>query len=514
MDIKSQKNDVLGALGLGKLNSGTYYGIWAETHGRESIASISPIDGEETAEITLASDDDYEKVVSAAQESFLKWRDIPAPKRGSIVREIGEELRRNKSNLGRLLSIEVGKTLTEGEGEIQEMIDVADLAVGLSRQLYGLEIASERGRHRMIEQYVPLGPIGVITSFNFPASVWSWNALIAAVCGDVIVWKPSSKAPLTAAAITKVAERVIKRLKSPEIFFLVAGEGKKTGNMMAKDRRLPLISFTGSVPIGKKIAEGVAGRLGRSILELGGNNAAVVSDKCDLKLAAKGVSFGALATAGQRCTSTRRLILHEKVYEQFMDRIKDIYRRAKIGNPLENNVLVGPLIDRDAVVKFRNAIEEAKKQGGRAIFGGTEAEISGLEGGNYVVPAIVEASPDMDIVRKETFAPILYVFKYRNLEEAIRIHNSVPQGLSSSIFSNDLKEVEEFTSARGSDCGIVNVNTATAGAEIGGAFGGEKETGGGRESGSDAWKAYMKRQTVTINYGNDIPLSQDVNFPV
>ncbi len=514
MDTKSQKKDVLGALGLGKLNSGTYYGIWAETHGRESIASISPIDGEETAEITLASDDDYEKVVSAAQESFLKWRDIPAPKRGSIIREIGEELRKNKSNLGRLLSIEVGKTLTEGEGEIQEMIDVADLAVGLSRQLYGLEIASERGRHRMIEQYVPLGPIGVITSFNFPASVWSWNALIAAVCGDVVVWKPSSKAPLTAAAITKVAERVIKRLKSPEIFFLVAGEGKKTGNMMATDRRLPLISFTGSVPVGKRIAEGVAGRLGRSILELGGNNAAVVSDKCDLKLAAKGVSFGALATAGQRCTSTRRLILQEKVYEQFMDRIKDIYRRAKIGNPLENSVLVGPLIDRDAVVKFRNAIEEARKQGGKTIFGGAEAEISGFEGGNYVVPAIVEASPDMDIVRKETFAPILYVFKYRNLEEAIRIHNSVPQGLSSSIFSNDLKEVEEFTSARGSDCGIVNVNTATAGAEIGGAFGGEKETGGGRESGSDAWKAYMKRQTVTINYGNDIPLSQDVSFPV
>ncbi len=514
MDIQGQKDEVLRSLGLGQLNSGTYYGMWAETHGRESITSNSPIDGRETAEITLTSDEDYERVIAAAEESFTKWKSIPAPRRGSIVREIGEELRKNKANLGRLLSIEAGKTITEGEGEIQEMIDVADFAVGLSRQLYGLDIASERLNHRMMEQYMPLGTVAVISSFNFPASVWSWNAFIAAVCGDVVIWKPSSKAPLTAAAIMRVVERINKRLKVPEAFFLMVGDGKKTGNKISNDTRIPLVSFTGSVPIGKKISENVAKRLGRSILELGGNNAAVVTEKSDLKLAAKGVSFGALATAGQRCTSTRRLILHEKVYDQFMEKLKDIFQRAKIGNPLDSSTVVGPLIDQEAVAEFKAAIADARKHGGKVLFGGKDAEIKDLQGGHYVVPAIVEANPEMEIVKKETFAPILYVFKYRNLEDAIRIHNSVPQGLSSAIFTQDLREVEEFISARGSDCGIVNVNTATAGAEIGGAFGGEKETGGGRESGSDSWKGYMKRQTITINYGSDIPLSQDVSFPV
>lgn len=514
MNIGQIRDETLSALGLGKLNSGVYHGIWADTHGRESIESFSPVDGKVTAEITVANDSDYSTVMERAAGSFLRWRDIPAPKRGMLIREIGEELRKNKQHLGRLVSIEAGKTLTEGEGEIQEMIDVADLAVGLSRQLYGLEIASERPRHRMIEQYVPLGITAVITSFNFPASVWSWNSFVATVCGDVVVWKPSSKAALVAIAVMRVVERVVKRMKYPDPFFLMVGEGSRIGDSIANDHRIPLVSFTGSIPVGKKISEAVSRRLGRTILELGGNNAAVISDRADIKIAVKGVAFGALATAGQRCTSTRRIIVHEKIYPLFIEKLVDVYKRVKRGNPLEPDTVVGPLIDENAVKNFKEAIEKAKKEGGKVIFGGEEEKIRDFPGGHYVVPAIIEATPDMEIVKKETFAPILYVFKYRTLDEAIQIHNSVPQGLSSSIFTQDLIEAEEFTSARGSDCGIVNVNTATAGAEIGGAFGGEKETGGGRESGSDAWKNYMRRQTITINYGNDIPLSQDVHFPV
>ncbi|MCL4314784.1 MAG: aldehyde dehydrogenase family protein [Candidatus Thermoplasmatota archaeon] len=514
MNLEQIREETLRSLGMGKLNSGVYHGVWADTHGRESIESFSPIDGKTTAEITVAGDADYSEIIEKAINSFERWRDIPAPRRGMLIREIGEELRKNKQQLGRLVSLEAGKTVTEGEGEIQEMIDVADLAVGLSRQLYGLEIASERPKHRMIEQYVPLGVTAVITSFNFPASVWSWNAFIAAVCGDVVVWKPSSKAALVAVAVMRVAERVVKRLKYPDPFFLAVGEGSSIGDRISKDNRIPLVSFTGSIPVGKKISENVSKRLGKVILELGGNNAAVVSDKAEMKIAVKGVAFGALATAGQRCTSTRRVIVHEKIYSAFTEKLIDVYRRVKRGNPLEPDTVVGPLIDQNAVKSFKAAIEEAKKEGGKLLFGGTEESIDGFPGGHYVMPAIIEATPEMKITEKETFAPILYVFRYRNLEEAIKIHNSVPQGLSSSIFTQDLAEAEEFTSARGSDCGIVNVNTATAGAEIGGAFGGEKETGGGRESGSDAWKNYMRRQTVTINYGEDIPLSQDVRFPV
>ena len=506
-------NDVLEHFGFDDINSGTFYGEWFPIEGRDVIESKSPIDGSLISKVTLASRDDYEKVIKKAIESFQIWRDVPAPKRGEIIREIGNELRKEKEFLGKLVSIEVGKILIEGKGEVQEMIDIGDFSLGLSRQLYGLTIASERENHRLYEQWHPLGVIGVITSFNFPCAVWSWNAFIASVVGNVIIWKPSTKAPLTAIAVIKIVDRVIKKHGLPPIFLLVIGKGSMVGNWMAEDKRLPLISFTGSVETGKKIYEKVSKRLGKVILELGGNNGAIVSNKADMKIALKGVGFGALATAGQRCTTTRRLILHEEIYDEFLNKLINAYKKAKIGNPLEQDTLVGPLIDDEAVRKYEEAINEAIKEGGKILYGGKTLKINGLEG-YYVIPTIIEAKPDMEIVKKETFAPILYVFKYSKIEEAIRIHNSVPQGLSSAIFTNDLREAEYFLSHKGSDCGIANVNTGTAGAEIGGAFGGEKETGGGRESGSDAWKFYARRQTVTINYGNDLPLAQGVKFDI
>jgi aldehyde dehydrogenase (NAD+) len=506
-------DEIIESVGLEKSNHGTYQGEWTGS-GKEQITSYSPIDGSIIGTVTATTKQEYETVVARAVEANKRWADMPPPARGALIREIGNELRKEKQKLGRLVSVEVGKTRIEGEGEIQEMIDIADLAVGLSRQLYGLEIASERPMHRMYEQWHPLGTISVITSFNFPCSVWSWNAFIAAVTGDTVIWKPSSKATLTAVAVMRVMERVIKRLHYPDIFYLVTGSGGVIGESIASDPRIKLVSFTGSVSTGKHISEVVARHLGKSLLELGGNNAAIVSDKSDLTIALKGVAFGALATAGQRCTSTRRAIVNEKIYDTFVTRLMEIYSKVKVDNPLKEDVLVGPLIDVTAVNKFLSAIKKAQKEGGKLIFGGKKVKIKGLEKGYYVSPAIIEANRSMEIPKEETFAPILYVYKYRNINEAIEIHNEVPQGLSSSIFSNDLREVEEFLSLRGSDCGLANVNTSTAGAEIGGAFGGEKDTGGGRESGSDAWKNYMRRQTVTINYGKDLPLSQGVRFDI
>jgi len=412
-----------------------------------------------------------------------------------------------------IVSLEAGKTVTEGKGEIQEMIDIGYFATGLSRQIYGKTMTSEREHHRMYEQWQPLGKIGVITSFNFPAAVWAWNSFIAAVIGNVTVWKPSSSAPLTAIATINVVNKVLERNDIKPIFFLATGRGSVVGDAIANDEKLPLVSFTGSVKTGRKVGEQVGNRLGKTILELGGNNGAIVSEKSDMRTALKGVAFGALATAGQRCTTTRRLILHESIYDEFLQKLEKVYAGVEVGDPLNEETLVGPLIDEGAVEDFKNAVEEAQEQGGELLIGGDVCE-EVPEGGHYVQPTIIEADPDMDIVKEETFAPILYVMKYETIEEALEIHNNVPQGLSSAIFTNDIKEEEYFLSHRGSDCGIANVNTSTAGAEIGGAFGGEKDTGSGRESDSDSWKNYARRQTVTINYGKDVPLSQGVEFDI
>lgn len=502
---------VLESLEMDSSNSGVFHGNWGSLNGRKLLVSHSPIDNSEIGTVSLGTEEDYEKAVGTALKAFGEWKEIPAPKRGAVVRKIGDELRRKKKDLGLLVSLEAGKILSEGQGEIQEMIDIADFAIGLSRQLYGLTIASERSSHRLLEQWVPMGPIGVITSFNFPTAVWSWNALIAGVAGDTVVWKPSSKVPLTAVAVTKIVQKVIQEESAPDVFSLIVGRGSEVGEKMLEDQRLPLISFTGSVPSGKKVSEKVARRLGRTILELGGNNAAIVSEKSDINISLKGVAFGALATAGQRCTSTRRAIIHESIYDDFVGKLKSAYSGVTVGDPTQSGTLVGPLIDSDAVVKFSKAIEIAKQEGGKVLYGG---EVLDQKNGFYVKPAIIECNRNMKIWKEETFAPILYVFRYSSIEEAIELNNSVPQGLSSSMFSNDLREVHQFLSNSGSDTGIVNVNTGTAGAEIGGAFGGEKDTGGGRESGSDAWKNYMKRQTVTLNYGKDLPLAQDVEFKI
>ena len=509
---ESFRNEVLKKLGIEEINSGTYYGEWVPAEGRNTATSYSPIDGKPIAKIALATREDYEEAIRRSRKAFEEWRMIPAPKRGAILREIGNALRDEKENLGKLVTLEVGKTKSEGEGEIQEMIDISDFAIGLSRQLYGLTMASERPYHRLYEQWVPLGPIAVISAFNFPSAVWSWNAFIAAVAGDTVVWKPSTKAALTAVAVMKVVSRVLEKNRAPPIFQLVVSRGSEGGEWISNDRNISLVSFTGSIPVGKKISENVSKRLGRTILELGGNNAAIVSEKSDMDIALKGVVFGALATAGQRCTSTRRAIISDKIYDEFVEKLKNAYSTIKIGMPTDRAVLVGPLIDEDAFRDFEGAISLAEKQGGKLIYGGTREKIEDAEGGFYVKPAIIEAKPGMEIVSTETFAPILYVFRYSNIEEALEVHNGVPQGLSSAMFTTDLREEEAFLSAYGSDCGIANVNTSTAGAEIGGAFGGEKETGGGRESGSDAWKGYMRRQTVTKNWGKDIPLAQDVEF--
>jgi aldehyde dehydrogenase (NAD+) len=493
---------------LGLSSKGIQPGVFCGEWGGSGpvIDKYSPIDGTRLARVQAASPEDYERAAAAARAAFADWRDLPAPKRGEVIRRYGLALRGLKRELGRLVALEAGKIPAEGEGEVQEMIDICDFATGLSRQLHGLTIASERPGHRMLEQWHPLGVVGIISAFNFPVAVWAWNSALAAVCGDTTLWKPSEKTPLTAIACIRLAEMVCRECDvNPAIFSLVVGDAG-IGELLAADPRVPLVSATGSTRMGRRVGEVVARRFGRSLLELGGNNAIIVTASADLKLALRAVLFGAVGTAGQRCTTTRRLIVHKSVRKQFLEELVDAYRQLPVGNPLKPETLVGPLIDEAAVAAMQVALEEVRGAGGRVLHGGEHL------GGTYVTPAIVEADLAWPVVQHETFAPILYVQTYRTLDEAIALQNAVPQGLSSAIFTTDLRESERFLSARGSDCGIANVNIGTSGAEIGGAFGGEKETGGGRESGSDAWKNYMRRQTVTINYSDDLPLAQGIKF--
>ena len=514
-EFEQVKDRVFADLGLYEQVTGLYDGQWVTGDGRRRIAVHSPINGERLADIAVAEEDDYDRMIERAWASFEAWSRVPAPKRGEVVRAIGERLREKVESLGLLVSLEVGKTPVEGIGEVQEMIDIGDFAVGLSRQLYGKTIASERPDHRLYEQWHPYGVVGVITAFNFPCAPWSWNAFIASVIGNVVVWKPSPSAALTAIATTNIVNEVLDEHGLPPLFFLAVDGAGEIGRLMSADRRLPLLSFTGSVRAGREVAAKVGERLGRTILELGGNNAAIVTPDADMEIALRGVAFGALATAAQRCTTTRRLILHESLFDRFLPSLVKAYRTVSVGNPLESGVLVGPLISGRAVDSYQKAIIRAKEAGGRVLVGDSVLELAGLERGNYVAPTLIDGVPaDSDIVGEETFAPILYILSYSSLDEALAIHNCVSQGLSSAIFSNDLREIEAFLSVAGSDCGLANVNTGTAGAEIGGAFGGEKDTGGGRESGSDAWKAYARRQTVTVNYGAQLPLAQGVTFDV
>ncbi|OGB66204.1 MAG: aldehyde dehydrogenase [Caldithrix sp. RBG_13_44_9] len=500
-------------LGIQKKNYGASYGKWIGTDSNPVLKSITPINGEVIAEIIQAGPKEYEEVVHHAEKAFLYWRNIPAPKRGEVVRLIGLELRKYKDILGRLVTLEMGKILPEGKGEVQEMIDIADFSVGLSRQLYGLTIHSERPKHRMYEQWHPLGLIGIITAFNFPVAVWSWNALLAAVCGDVMIWKPSSQTPLCAIAVQNIVDRVVQEQGLPRgIFNTIIGPGSNVGQKMLDDQRVPLISFTGSIPMGRRVAEHVGKRLGRTILELGGNNAIIISDSADLNLVLRAVLFGAVGTAGQRCTTTRRLIIHHSIYDKFIKQLVKAYQQISIGNPLEEGTVMGPLVDQAAVETMQLALAQLKKEGGKIVYGGEVLKDKKYQYGYYVSPCIAEAENHFSIVQTETFAPILYVIKYQTKEEALSLHNNVPQGLSSAIFTQNLKEAEYFLGPEGSDCGIANVNIGTSGAEIGGAFGGEKETGGGRESGSDSWKAYMRRQTNTINWGDELPLAQGIKF--
>ena len=505
--------EILETLGIESINNGASTGgKWFKTRG-EQINSYSPVDGKLIASVNSASEADYEAVILKAQEAFAEWRMIPAPKRGEIVRQLAEKIREYKEPLGKLVSYEMGKSLQEGLGEVQEMIDICDFAVGLSRQLYGLTMHSERPGHRMYEQYHPLGIVGIISAFNFPVAVWNWNTALAWVCGDVCVWKPSEKTPITAIACQQITKQVFDANGVPEgVSGLVIG-GAEIGKLMAHDKRVPLVSATGSTRMGKSVGAAVGERLGRSLLELGGNNAIIITPTADLKMVVPGAVFGAVGTAGQRCTSTRRLIIHESVYDKVRDALTNAYKQLRIGNPLDQNNHVGPLIDKDAVQNYLNAIEAAKKEGGKVIVEGGILSGEGYESGCYVKPCIIEAENHFAIVQHETFAPILYLIKYSgNVQNAIAIQNGVPQGLSSAIMTNDLKESEAFLSQAGSDCGIANVNIGTSGAEIGGAFGGEKETGGGRESGSDSWKIYMRRQTNTINYTDSLPLAQGIKF--
>jgi aldehyde dehydrogenase (NAD+) len=486
-------------------NAGVFSGTWGGAGA--VLEKYSPIDGSLLGRVRQATPEDYESAVAAAHKAFLAWRDVPAPKRGEVVRQLGNALRELKTELGQLVSLEAGKILPEGEGEVQEMIDICDFATGLSRQLHGLTIASERPGHRMMEQWQPLGVVGIISAFNFPVAVWAWNSALAAACGDATLWKPSEKTPLTAIACIKIAEKVCRANGvDPAIFSLVIGDGPSVGELLTNDRRIPLVSATGSTRMGRRVGEVVAKRFGRSLLELGGNNAIIVAPSADLKLALRAIVFGAVGTAGQRCTSTRRIIVHESIKAKLVKSLVAAYKQLPIGSPLEPGNLVGPLIDAAAVDAMQQAIAGLKKQGGRILHGG------GRLAGNYVTPCIAEAKNWWPVVQHETFAPILYVMGYKNLPDAIAMQNGVPQGLSSAIFTTDLREAEQFLAARGSDCGIANVNIGTSGAEIGGAFGGEKETGGGRESGSDAWKTYMRRQTVTVNYSDALPLAQGIKF--
>jgi aldehyde dehydrogenase (NAD+) len=505
------RDTILSSLSLGPVNSGACGLDWVARPSGGTLASLNPSTGAPIAEITMASEADYERVAAETHEVFLRWRMLPAPKRGEIVREIGGELRRHKDDLGALVSLEMGKILAEGRGEVQEMIDIADFACGLSRQLYGLTMHSERPSHRMYEQWHPLGAVGVISAFNFPVAVWSWNALIAAVCGDTVLWKPSSETPLTAIAVQHIVNRVLDRHGWRGVFTLVIGRGATVGERMLADKRLPLISATGSCQMGYRVAEVAGKRLGRTILELGGNNGVIIEPDANLDLALRAVLFGAVGTAGQRCTTIRRLFLHKSIAANFTERLKSAYAQVRIGDPLDEKTLMGPLVNARAVEEMMEGLDRAKAEGGQVIQGGNRLKHGG---GFFVEPTLVKANPAMPIVSEEIFAPILYLMEYETLEQAIEWHNAVPQGLSSAIFTGSLTSAETFLSARGSDCGIANVNIGTSGAEIGGAFGGEKETGGGREAGSDSWKAYMRRQTVTINWGRDLPLAQGIEFNV
>ena len=505
-------SEVLTALGIEEINKGTSTGSDSFANG-EIIASFSPVDGNLIAKVISTTPQDYEKTIQRAEEAFSQWRILPAPQRGEVVRQFGEKLRQLKEPLGKLVSYEMGKSLQEGLGEVQEMIDICDFAVGLSRQLHGLTMHSERPGHRMYEQYHPLGIVGIISAFNFPVAVWAWNTALAWICGDVCVWKPSEKAPLCGIACQNIAASVFKENGLPEGISCLINGDYRVGEMMTTDKRVPLVSATGSIRMGKIVAQKVAARLGKSLLELGGNNAIIVTPDADIKMTVIGAVFGAVGTAGQRCTSTRRLIIHESIYDQVKNAVKDAYSQLRIGNPLDENNHIGPLIDEDAVQMYLKALDMVTEEGGSLLVEGGVLTGDGYESGCYVKPAIAEADNSYQIVQDETFAPVLYLLKYSGeVENAIAIQNGVVQGLSSAIMTNSLREAERFLSAAGSDCGIANVNIGTSGAEIGGAFGGEKETGGGRESGSDAWKVYMRRQTNTINYTTELPLAQGIKF--
>ena len=511
IDIKKELREI----GINEVNYGACTGtVWKETKG-DRIDSFSPSDGALIAGVNQASAEDYRQVVETAKEAFKVWRMIPAPKRGEVVRQIGNELRKYKEPLGKLVSYEMGKIYQEGLGEVQEMIDICDFAVGQSRQLYGFTMHSEREKHRMYDQYHPLGIVGVVSAFNFPVAVWAWNAMLAMICGDVVIWKPSSKVLLCAVAVHHIVAKVLKANNVPEgVLSLVAAGSRELGDDFFTDKNIPLVSFTGSTKIGKKVGGLVGARLGKTILELGGNNAIIITPEADLEMALRAVVFGAVGTCGQRCTSTRRIIVHDSVYEEFQRRLIEIYGKLPIGHALDEKTLVGPLVDKWAVETYLAAIEKVKSEGGRILVGGEQLSGDGYESGCFVRPCIAEVENHFEIVQDETFAPLLYMIRYSDLNEAVRMHNDVPQGLSSAIFSKNMLETEKFLSHEGSDCGIANANIGTSGAEIGGAFGGEKETGGGRESGSDAWKVYMRRQTNTINFSTELPLAQGIEFNV
>jgi len=498
--------EILEKLHIEPLNSGACYGDWIPEPSGAEVESLNPATGEPLAKIRLAGPADYECVMERAAQAFLDWRMAPAPKRGEMVREIADELRRHKADLGALVTLEMGKILPEGRGEVQEMIDVADFAVGLSRQLYGLTMHSERPGHRMYEQWHPLGIVGVISAFNFPVAVWSWNAMIAAVCGDCVLWRPSSETPLTAIAVQKICNRVLGRHGLKGVFNLVIGPSDPIAESLIHDRRIPLVSFTGSTEVGRHVSEVVAGRLGRTILELGGNNGIIVMDDANPDLVLRAVLFGAVGTAGQRCTTTRRLFLQRGIAPRITEALLAAYRQVRIGDPMDEATLMGPLVNRRAVTDMMDGVRRIREQGGEILYGGERMM------GCFVQPTLVRARPDMPILKEEIFAPILYLVEFEDLDEAIHWHNDVPQGLSSAMFTTSLIAAETFLSHRGSDCGIANINIGTSGAEIGGAFGGEKDTGGGRESGSDAWKAYMRRQTNTINWSTQLPLAQGIQF--
>jgi len=510
--MNERYSQILKANGIQDVNSGACYGEWIKEPSGGELEVFTPICGSRLATVKMAGPDDYDIIMDKAQEAFFTWRMMPAPQRGEIIRQLGNALREKKDDLGALVSLEMGKIFPEGKGEVQEMIDICDFSVGLSRQLYGLTMHSERPGHRMYEQWHPVGTIGIISAFNFPVAVWAWNAAIAAVCGDTMLWKPSSETPLTGIAIQHICNDLMKEHGLEGIFNLIVGRGSTVGEKLIADKRIPLVSATGSCEMGYRIGEVVGKRLGRTILELGGNNALLVMDDASLDLALRAILFGAVGTAGQRCTSTRRIIVHEKVYDELIEKLVKAYGTVPIGNPLDDGTLMGPLVNASAVEIMQAAIGTIKESGGKILCGGEPHTIEGMEGGHYVKPCIAEAENKWKIVQDETFAPILYAIKCSSMEEAIELQNSVVQGLSSAMFTTNLLSAETFLAHKGSDCGIANINIGTSGAEIGGAFGGEKETGGGREAGSDSWKAYMRRQTNTINWTTELPLAQGIKF--